>query len=252
MYLKSFLVKVRYRDLIMAANTKGILMKKLTVILAGMMLITSCSQMTTNKSELAGLQATAENSADAYVACVVNISLSNASKNAIDVATAVKLADGFCQVELNQFKTDQEEYLSAQFMVTEKPLNQSVEALNDRALIEVGEALLAAADNQPAVVAPIAVGAAAAATASASSAAVPSAVPSTDGWNAEQRVYLDCMEDQGRKYSGLNESTTVIADVAQSRCKSYMAGPGSAALEQEGRTLVMGMVLDAKLQGPGR
>jgi hypothetical protein len=133
-------------------------------------------------------------------------------------------------------------------MVTEKPLNQSVGALNDRAVIEVGEALLAAADNQPAVVAPIAVGAAAAATASPSSVAVPSA----DGWNAEQRVYLDCMEDQGRKYSGLNESTTVIADVAQSRCKSYMAGPGSAALEQEGRTLVMGMVLDAKLQGPGR
>ena len=95
----------------MAANTKGILMKKLTVILAGMMLIISCSQMTTNKSELAGLQATAENSADAYVACVVNISLSNTSKNAIDVATAVKLADGFCQVELNQFKNDQEEYL---------------------------------------------------------------------------------------------------------------------------------------------
>jgi hypothetical protein len=57
------------------------------------------------------------------------------------------------------------------------------------------------------------------------------------------------MEDQANKYAGLNESAVVIADVAQSRCKSYMTGPGAAALEQEGRTLVMGTVFDAKLQG---
>ncbi|NOR20294.1 MAG: hypothetical protein GQ538_09440 [Xanthomonadales bacterium] len=229
---------------------KGKLMKKLTVIVASMLLVASCSQLKTNKSELATLKTTADNFADAYVGCVVNVSLKNTSKNAIDVATAVQLAGAVCQTELDQFSGSQEEYLSAQFMLTEKPLQESVDTLNERATTEVGEALLAAADNQPAVAAPVVVGSAAAAT--PSSAAIPSAAAPTNGWNAEQRIYLDCMEDQGRKYSGLNESTTVIADVAQSRCKSYMAGPGSAALEQEGRTLVMGMVLDAKLQGPGR
>jgi hypothetical protein len=55
------------------------------------------------------------------------------------------------------------------------------------------------------------------------------------------------MEEQAHKYAGLNESASVIADVAQGRCKSYMAGPGSSELEQEGRAMVMGIVLDAKL-----
>ena len=225
-------------------------MKKLIVILVGIFLLASCSQLTTNKSELATLKSTADNFADAYVGCVVNSATSNASKNAIDVATAVKLAGGYCQTELDQFKKSQEEYLGSQFMMTTKPLAESVDALNDRATTEVGEALLAAADDQPSIAAPVVAGSAAAAVAASPSSA--SAAPATNGWTADQRVYLDCMEDQARKYSGLNESTTVIADVAQSRCKSYMAGPGSAALEQEGRTLVMGMVLDAKLQGPGR
>ncbi len=221
-------------------------MKKLTVILACMLLVASCSQLTTNKSELTALKTTADNFADVYVGCVVKVSLRNTSKNAIDVATAVQLAGTDCQTELDQFTSSQQEYLSSQFMLTEKPLQESVEVLNERATTEVGEALLAAADDQPAIAVPVAAGATAAATASPASAAP------LNGWNAAQRIYLDCMEDQARKYSGLNESATVIADVAQNRCKSYMAGPGLAALEQEGRAMVMGIVLDAKLQGPGR
>ena len=58
------------------------------------------------------------------------------------------------------------------------------------------------------------------------------------------------MEEQARKYSSLNESATVVADVAQSRCKSYLGG-ANTALEQEGRALVMGLVMDAKLSKPG-
>jgi hypothetical protein len=232
---------------------KGISMKKLTMILACSLLLASCSQMTTNKRELAALKTTADNFADAYVGCVVKVSLKNTSKNAIDVATAVQLAGTVCQPELDQFTGSQEEYLSSQFMVTEKPLQESVDALNERATIEVGEALLAAADNQPSIAAPVVAGSAAAAVAASPSTATSlSSAPATDGWTADQRVYLDCMEDQGRKYSELNESATVIADVAQSRCQSYMNGSGAADLQQEGRALVMGVVLDAKLQGPGR
>ena len=220
-------------------------MKKTTVLLAGMMSISSCSQITTNKSELAAMGTTAENDADVYVACVVNKSLDNASKNAVDVSSLVKLAGDACQPELDQYKSSQKAYLGAQVMMTAKPLQQSVDSLNERAQSEVGEALLAAADSAPA--------AASAGVATAVAAGAVSAAPAqpADGWNADQRVYLDCMEDQARKYSGVNESASVIADVAQSRCKSYMAGPGTAALEQEGRTVVMAMVLDAKLAGSG-
>jgi hypothetical protein len=221
-------------------------MKKITMMLTCMLSIAACSQMTTNKSELAALQTTADNSGDVYVDCVVKNSLSNTSKNAIDVATAVQLAGDVCQAELNQFKGDQEEYLGAQVMLTKKPLQESVTALDERATTEVGEALLAAADSAPAMAAPLAAGTAATVTTGAA------AAPPASGWNAEQRVYLDCMEDQARKYAGLDETASVIADVAQSRCKAYMPGAGMAALEQEGRTLVMGTVLDAKLAGPGR
>jgi len=223
-------------------------MKRLTAILVCIVSVASCSQITTNKSELAGLKTVADTSADAYVACVVEASVDTASQGIIDVASAVTIAEGLCQSDLNQFKNDQEAYLGAQVMMTAKPLQQSVDALNDRATVEVGEAMLAAADSAPAVALPVA----AAGTAAATSSLASTPAQPANGWNADQRVYLDCMEDQGRKYSGVQESAGVIADVAQSRCKSYIPGSVNAALEQEGRTLVMGMVLDAKLQGPGR
>ena len=223
-------------------------MMRLTAILVCIVSVASCSQITTNKSELAGLKTVADTAADAYVACVVEGSLDSASQGIIDVASSVKLAEGLCQSDLNQFKNDQEAYLGAQVMMTEKPLQQSVDALNDRATVEVSEALLAAAESAPAAALPVAAAGTAAVTGSAAS----SPAQPANGWSADQRVYLDCMEDQGRKYSGVQESAGVIADVAQSRCKSYIPGSVDAALEQEGRTLVMGMVLDAKLQGPGR
>jgi|GEM_PF-1772948 len=221
-------------------------MKKITVLLVGMVSISSCSQMTTNKSELAALGTTAENDGDVYVACVVNKSLDNAAKAAIDVASLVELAGNACQSELDQYKSSQEAYLGAQVMMTGKPLQQSVDALNEHARTEVGEALLSAADSAPTAAS------AGVATAVAAGAASSAPAQPANGWNADQRVYLDCMEDQAHKYSGVNESASVIADVAQSRCKAYMAGPGAAALEQEGRTVVMGMVLDAKLASPAR
>ena len=224
-------------------------MNKLTAVLTLMLFVTSCAQITTSKSELAGLKNTADNVADEYVGCVVKNTLSNASQNVVDVAALAQMAASQCQSELASYESAQTEYLAAQVMLTKKPLQESVDALNKRATLESTEALVAAAENQPAgsapsmAAAPVAV-AGAAATAAASA---PAAAPGE--WNAGQRVYLDCMEDQANKYAGLNESAVVIADVAQSRCKSYMTGPGAAALEQEGRTLVMGTVFDAKLQG---
>jgi hypothetical protein len=219
-------------------------MKQLTVILVFMMLIASCSQITTNKNELSTLETTANNSGDDYVACVVNYSLEHTSANAIDVATAIKLATQACETDLTQFKNSQNEYLSAQFIMTKKPLQASIDALNERATMEVGEALLSETQSQATAVIPVAAGSAAIVTSTP-----PPAFSSEEDWSSEQQAYLDCMEEQAHKYAGLNESASVIADVAQGRCKSYMAGPGSSALEQEGRAMVMGVVLDAKLDG---
>ncbi len=128
--------------------------------------------------------------------------------------------------------------------MTKKPLQASIDTLNERATMEVGEALLSETQSQATAVIPVAAGSAAIVTSTPS--------PTFSGeedWSSEQQAYLDCMEDQAHKYAGLKESASVIADVAQGRCKSYMAGPGSSALEQEGRAMVMGVVLDAKLDG---
>jgi len=212
-------------------------MKKLALILVAMMSVTSCSQISTNADERSALEATANSLGDIYVTCVVNYSLDNSSTNAIDVASVVTLASRACESDLAQFKTAQEDSLSTQVMMTEKPLQASVDALNERATVEVGEALLSAGKTQPA----------AAMTAVVAAAASPTSGGS-DGWSDEQRAYLECMDKQAGKYAGLDESAPVIADVAQDRCKSYMTGPGAAALEQEGRAKVMGAVLDAKLE----
>jgi hypothetical protein len=218
-------------------------MKKLAVILAGIMLIASCSQMTSNKSEKTDLEAIANNYGDIYVACVVKYSLDRASANAIDVATVVKLGSSACQTDLDQFRKSQEENLKARMMLTKKPLEASVDVLNERATKEIGEALLSLAGTQSAVAIPAAVGSAAVMTSSSSTPGI------SEELSAGQQDYLDCMEDQARKYAGLGESATVIADVAQSRCKAHLEGPETAALEQEGRAIVMGLILDAKLQG---
>jgi hypothetical protein len=197
--------------------------------------LAACSQLTTNKDELAALQLAAEQRADGYVECIKSNSLANVAKNTIDVATAVKLAKDDCGAELAAFETAQEKYLGAQMMMTDKPLAAALDAVDERAEKEVGAALLATGTA-----------AVAAAPAAAGNPAAPAeAAPAS--WSAQQRVYLDCMEDQANKYAGLNESASVIADVAHSRCKTHAVAPGTAALTEEGRALVMGAVMDARL-----
>ena len=214
-------------------------MKKLATILLGATWVASCTQITTNNSELSDLEKTANNLGDVYVACIVNQSMENASTNSIDVATAIKIAGRACETELAQFEKIKQETLSAQYMLTQKPLQASIDALNERATVEVGDALLAAGNSQAVAIIP------------ATAAITASATPSTAGeWSGEQQAYLDCMQEQARKYAALDESASVVADVAQSRCKSKLTGPGAPALEQEGRAGAMGVVLDAKLEGP--
>jgi hypothetical protein len=59
------------------------------------------------------------------------------------------------------------------------------------------------------------------------------------------------MGAEGQRYAGVNEPAQVVAEVAQSRCAALLTDPASAAaLEKQGRALVMGMVLDRKVSGP--
>ena len=221
-------------------------MHKLYALSLGACLLAGCSQFTTSQEESAALEAAATAKGDAYVSCVTQNGLSYTGQSSGEISTVMQVATAACQPALDSYKSAQDAFLKTKVMLTNKPIAESVEGLNERARAEIARQLV----NKPASPALTpAVAAAAAAPAATAAAASSPAAAATDG-NVQQRIYLDCMEEQARKYSSLNESATVVADVAQSRCKSYLGG-ANTALEQEGRALVMGLVMDAKLTKPG-
>jgi hypothetical protein len=214
-------------------------MHKFFVLSLGACLLAGCSQFTTSKEESAALEAAAAARGDAYVNCVTQKGLSYTGQSSGEISTVMQVATAACQPALDSFKSAQEALLKTRIILTDKALAASVDALNERARTDIAGQLV----NKPG--APSAAPVAATAV-TAPTAAVANSAPPATGWTAEQRIYLDCMKDQAKKYGSLNESAAAIADVAQSRCKSYL-GTANAALEQEGRALAMGVVMDAKL-----
>jgi hypothetical protein len=206
----------------------------------GVIMLAGCAQFTTSEQELVTLQQTADSAAEAYISCI-KTEATNYSASDTELSYVVDAAGRKCKAELEKYEAAQAEFLSSQYMMIDKKMQESTAELNQRAADEVTEVMLIrqpqTASSQPAT----SVNSGAAATAGITAAA-PAA-----GWTAEQRVYLDCMEDQGRKFARLDESSTSIAQVAQSRCSNYLSSP-NAALEQEGRNRVMGIVFDTKLK----
>ena len=208
----------------------------LAVLVAG---LSGCAQFSTNEQELADLQQNADQKAEDYINCVK-----------VEAAEIYSTTDpGFirdavssrCEDERQAYIAAEKQSLSAQYMMVEKPLKASVEALDDRARIELAETLLARPGtpaNQ------------AARTVSPAPAAViaPAAGTKPIAWNEQQRIYLDCMEDQADKYSSLNESAEAISDVAVLKCRDYLGTQSVVALEREGRAIVMGRVMDNRLK----
>ncbi len=224
-------------------------MHKFYALSLGACLLAGCSQFTTSKEESSALEAAATAQGDAYVSCVTQNGLSYTGQGSGEISTVMQVATAACQPALDSFKSAQDAFLRTRVMMPDKAIAESVDALNERAKSEIAQQLV----NQPAAPASAAnaVAATTATAAAATLAATPvNSAPATTNWTAEQGIYLDCMEEQAKKYSGLNESATVVADVAQSRCRSYQGG-SNAALEQEGRALVMGLIMDAKLAKPG-
>jgi len=205
----------------------------------GAFLLTGCAQFTTDDQELAQLDRAARDKADAYVSCVISEAEQFLVSSA-DTAFIVDVARNNCTAALDVYEEAQSEFLDAQYMMYGDKLDESIERADERARNEIARMVLSRQQQaQPA-------------QASTQSTPAPVAAPVTarpaspGGWSADQRVYLDCMEDQALKYMRLDESAEAIAEVAQSRCRSYLGGP-NAALEQEGRAVVLGTVFDARL-----
>jgi len=220
---------------------------RLSAILISVAVATGCAQFTTSDAELANLKSVADTRADEYIGCMKTEASGISSTNNYEfIAEAVSVR---CESSMDSYKTAQKEYLGAQFIMTGKLLAAAVEQLEQRGKTEVTETLLArdmgTEDLQPApqsrsnldLTLP------AASVAAASAAAMDIVVQ----WNPEQRVYLDCMEEQADKYMRLNESAEAIATVAANNCRSYLTVERRAALEQEGKVQVMSKIMDQRI-----
>jgi hypothetical protein len=211
-----------------------------TVILIAQTCLFGCAQFTTSKEEIADMNSVAQARADAYIECLKREAAGMSAST--DASFLRDAAMQRCETEMDAYKDAQSDYLGAQFMMIGKELDASVAALDKRGRNEIAEMLV----TQPGMT-PTPTPAFAPAVAAATAATAPAV------WNADQRIYLDCMQDQGDKYAALNESVDRIADVASTRCRSYLGTEARQALEQEGRAVVMGAVFDARLEAaPGQ
>jgi len=212
-------------------------MNRFIYLIVSCLLLTACAQFTTNEQELADMHSAAEVKANAYVECLKREAAGFSGST--DAAFLGDAARSRCQAQMDAYTNAQSEYLGAQYMMTDKELEKSVEALDKRGRSEIAEMLV----TQPANIQPSASAGVAVATAGTAS-----VVRRPASWNADQRVYLDCMQDQAEKYADSDEGAEVIAAVAASRCIMYLGSESRQALEQEGRAQVMGTVMDIRMQ----
>lgn len=219
------------------------------LLLAAVALLGACAQLTTNDSEEAQLLTAAEHKAQDYLACISREAAGYAASST-DASFIVDAVKGSCVAEMEQYAETQKIYLAATVMMPAKPLMKSIEALESQARQTIADQVVRGGSNSAAAAFPAA--AAAALPVARSKTVPPVPTVGSGNWTPEQRVYLDCMLDQANRYAMTQESAEVIAEVASSRCSSYLGGSNVAELSQEGRTLVLGTILDAKLNTTSR
>lgn len=209
--------------------------------------MTACAQFTTSDAELANLKQMADARADTYINCVKTEASSvgtNTDYEFVQQAVAAR-----CEPSLDAYSEAQKDYLGAQYMMTGKPLAVSVQELENRGQKEVAEILVTRDAGQPAPAQAERAPTSQLTLPSTMTAASAAAVGAVTAWNPEQRVYLDCMDEQAAAYGRLNESAESIAAVAANKCSSYLTVERRAALEEEGKVRVMTRVMDQRISG---
>ena len=218
-------------------------MKKFVSIM-GSILITSCAQFGTNEIELEQLRGVAENKAANYLQCMQEETEQMLSVSK-DAAFLIDRASSACAIQLDEVENAQSDLLRTQYILIDDELEKAIAALDDLSRSKVTEILLS--NDEPNL--PAANGLNLSKPSDNISFREKKVSPKVFTPSFDQRVYMDCMRDQAEKYASLNESAAAIADVAVSRCRSYLVGVNQSVLEQEGRALTMGTIFDRRLQG---
>ena len=214
------------------------------LLVFGQFLLSSCAQFTTSDSDRAELAQAAQAEAAEYLECIRAETRTFAGQNvAAEYVTQVTIER--CAGALAEYEAAETVHLNSMYMMPDQILEEDVEELNKQARVVVAEemanlpAVAAGAPAAAPVVAPAAAPAAAAAT-SAPASSAPAAL------QADERVYLDCIESQASRFAALDESAETIAEVAHNRCAQY-AGASAGALAPRGRALALDTVFEARL-----
>lgn len=213
---------------------------RFALLFAATACLAACSQLTTSKAEQAELKAAADARADSYLDCVARESEAFIMRSS-EAAFILDLVRERCASDRDAYTKAREQWLLTQVMLTEKPLAEDLEALDQQARSRIANLLTETPAGLSGETPP--------AARSGEINRQPAARPSAGEWNAQQRVYLDCMLDQAGRYAAQSESATVIAEVVANRCRSHLGSDSNnAALLQEGRLRAMGAVLDARVE----
>lgn len=202
------------------------MMVRVLVFTSGVLMLAACAQFRMNDADRATLQAAADKAGDDYVNCVTAES-DRYRQTGDSAGLIVELSKKACTTARTAFVDADSALLKTSYMMPEEILKEDLAALDERATQRVLEQVLEGR------------------TASPPAAAAAVSPPPVAG------SYLDCMSAEGRRYASVDEPAQVVAEVAHSRCSALLAdGTTASRLEQQGRALVMGMVLDRKIAEP--
>ncbi len=205
------------------------MMVRVLFVVGTFVALSGCAQLTTDATDQASLQAAAGKAGDDYVTCVVKAA-ERYQQTGESASLIIEVAKKACTASRSEFVAAENAWLRTKFMSTEPILQKELTALDQRATLKVQQVQERALEQK---------------VASTPVAATAVIAP------AAGNPYLKCMSAEGQRYAGVNEPAQVVAEVAQSRCAALLTDPASAAdLEKQGRALVMGMVLDRKVNQP--
>jgi len=220
---------------------------RLPAALLAMLSVAGCSQFTTSTEERAELQQATDAAAAGYLDCIKREALLYVDSDSAPefIVDAVRSR---CDNALNSYVAARKAYLETEVMMVDKPLEASVQDLQQQARTLVAQEAVRTGSTPLATAAASAAATAPAQSVKQRAAAGVGVQPGAPiRWSSEQRVYLDCMAEQAKRYARVQESAEVIAEVAAATCQPYVTEADRAALLAEGRTRLLRTVLDARV-----
>ena len=186
-----------------------------------------CAQFTTSAEERSQLQSAADAAGKAYLDCLGN-EAGRYVGTSEDTPAIVSIARKNCAAARDAAGRAQSELQTTSYIMSEREAEAQLAELDRQGETAISELVLTRRTGVPPATGPTLI--------------TPAPVDGTD-------EYLSCMRVQASRWANVDEPATIIADAAHGRCASQLKGTsGRNEAERQGRSLVVGIVLDRKAQ----